>query len=694
MHLIPAVVLLAIVAPLLEPIEARATPVKCGTAIITGSAALFRARSSAIGKCRGKVVAGDLPPATDCALEPATAVTLAKARAKLDAVVAKACGGADKLCGTADDEDLTAAGWNAPVCPDVAGGACAHPIDDCGDVAACVACIGAASTGRTLATTYDAFALASPAGSRLEKCQIAIGKATVAFTSAKSAALARCWQAVRQGKATAPCPALGDGKAAGAIAKAGAKLAAVICKACGAGGDKKPADGACDVPGDAFEPQAEIGFIAICPGVRVPDGPDCGAFGAITTLDGLIDCLGCIAEFAVDCADRSAVGALADYPAACLAGTSTPTPTPTPSPTETASPTVTPSLPPVPTATPSPLADGEPCLSGTDCTHGFCVDGVCCENVCNGSCRSCGLPSAPGICTPAAAGTDPDGDCGAVACDQFYFGFVGDTCFRRADVAAGAASCAADGTCASAAALCPAQGQGTAATTCDIVCQDPNLATCSGQTPGTCVNVNPGNESCGQGSCLRSSAMCINGARQTCTPGTPSTETCNALDDDCNGTTDDGPFADVQEVPSDVCQTPRVLQQVGSDASVTLNALTLYPAADADHYRINAVETDNSCGCPGFSLDEDYDLTITLTVPAGAGSYTYCTDSVACGTQLCDTVAAGTSKSVTWHLDGACGPTATDSYSIYFSVTPGDVAPGFTCHPYTLTYFFDAGLCR
>ncbi|MBP1689510.1 MAG: hypothetical protein H6Q34_83, partial [Deltaproteobacteria bacterium] len=372
MHLIPTIVILAVVVPLLKPIEARATPAKCGAAIIEAAATLFRARTSAIAKCRVKVVAGDLPPATDCDLEPATMVTLAKARAKLDTVVAKACGGADKLCDTADDEDLAAAGWNTPACPDVAGGTCAHPIDDCGDVAACVACIGAASTERTLATAYDALALASPPGSRLEKCQAAIGKATVAFASAKSAALAKCWQAVRQGKAAAPCPAPGDGKAAGLIAKAGAKLAAAICKACGGGGDKKPADGVCDAPDGAFEAQAEIGFVATCPGVRVPDGPDCGAFGAITTLDGMIACLGCVAEFAVDCADRSSVGTLADYPAACLAGTLTATPTPTPSPTTTASPTVTPSLAPEPTATPSPLADGEFCLSGTDCAHGFC----------------------------------------------------------------------------------------------------------------------------------------------------------------------------------------------------------------------------------------------------------------------------------------------------------------------------------
>jgi hypothetical protein len=45
---------------------------------------------------------------------------------------------------------------------------------------------------------------------------------------------------------------------------------------------------------------------------------------------------------------------------------------------------------------------------------------------------------------------------------------------------------------------------------------------------------------CGTGACARSVPMCSGGTPMTCTPGTPTAETCNAVDDDCNGTADDG----------------------------------------------------------------------------------------------------------------------------------------------------------
>src|SRR5439155_1385677 len=45
---------------------------------------------------------------------------------------------------------------------------------------------------------------------------------------------------------------------------------------------------------------------------------------------------------------------------------------------------------------------------------------------------------------------------------------------------------------------------------------------------------------CGQGACQRSAPACVNGAPGTCTPGSPTTETCNGLDDNCDGTVDNG----------------------------------------------------------------------------------------------------------------------------------------------------------
>ncbi len=44
---------------------------------------------------------------------------------------------------------------------------------------------------------------------------------------------------------------------------------------------------------------------------------------------------------------------------------------------------------------------------------------------------------------------------------------------------------------------------------------------------------------CGIGACKRSVASCLEGAPQSCVPGTPTAETCNGVDDDCNGATDE-----------------------------------------------------------------------------------------------------------------------------------------------------------
>lgn len=60
---------------------------------------------------------------------------------------------------------------------------------------------------------------------------------------------------------------------------------------------------------------------------------------------------------------------------------------------------------------PAPLINGASCESPARCASGFCVDGVCCDEACVGSCRSCARPGTAGVCTPAPDGEDPDDDC-------------------------------------------------------------------------------------------------------------------------------------------------------------------------------------------------------------------------------------------------------------------------------------------
>jgi len=63
-----------------------------------------------------------------------------------------------------------------------------------------------------------------------------------------------------------------------------------------------------------------------------------------------------------------------------------------------------------------PKQDGQSCQQASECEHGHCVDGVCCDQACGGMCKSCALSSTLGRCTPIAAGTvDPRNLCVAAA---------------------------------------------------------------------------------------------------------------------------------------------------------------------------------------------------------------------------------------------------------------------------------------
>lgn len=333
------------------------------------------------------------------------------------------------------------------------------------------------------------------------------------------------------------------------------------------------------------------------------------------------------------------------------------------------------------------------CVAADDCDSGLCTDGVCCNSTCTGTCAACDLTGTTGTCSAVPNGQDPDSECAGTACTQFYWGFSGDTCYRKADVGAAQAACGGDLMCRTTAEECTAQtAQGPATLTCHSLCQEPTGGTCSGTTAGRCTNVNPGTQTCGVGACQMTVAQCSNGVPVICVPGTPTTETCNDVDDNCDGTIDNGSFSDGQEA-NDSCTAFRSLPTAGSEQTLTQNTLSVYPSGDIDYFRITGTESDSSCACCDFfCTDEDYELVITLTVPPGAGSYQFCTD-FACASvgNNCRLVNAGSSATWRYALDGGCGG-GNDSYSVFVRISPGN-APGFECRPYTLSYFFDSGRC-
>src|SRR5262245_44360636 len=111
-------------------------------------------------------------------------------------------------------------------------------------------------------------------------------------------------------------------------------------------------------------------------------------------------------------------------------------------------------------------ADGTACGAANECTSAECTDAFCCNDACAGICRSCNQVGLEGSCTPFPTGSDPDAECPAVSCNGFYWGFVGDSCRRRADVSAATASCDGSGACRSAAQECGDSGQGPVTITC------------------------------------------------------------------------------------------------------------------------------------------------------------------------------------------------------------------------------------
>lgn len=150
---------------------------------------------------------------------------------------------------------------------------------------------------------------------------------------------------------------------------------------------------------------------------------------------------------------------------------------------------------------------GQPCTATTPCLGGNCVDGVCCDSACNGSCEYCN-GSSPGTCS-----------------------FITGTPKTGHPACAGSGSC--QGTCTGSKATCTLPDNAT-------VCRQPscnatsgvatNEGRCDGQ--GACkpdvstVNCTP--YICGAAACLTSCSSpaqcvsglaCINGACQGCPTG-------------------------------------------------------------------------------------------------------------------------------------------------------------------------------
>ena len=124
-------------------------------------------------------------------------------------------------------------------------------------------------------------------------------------------------------------------------------------------------------------------------------------------------------------------------------------------------------------------AKGQICSKGTDCLSNLCVDYVCCDNTCTGTCMSCDVSASKGTCTFTPLGqqdTNASTTCtNPYACDG-----------KGGCKTAKGKSCSSGSTCAS--------GHCADGVCCDTSCDDA-CKTCSlSSYLGTCSNVPKGSQ--------------------------------------------------------------------------------------------------------------------------------------------------------------------------------------------------------
>jgi hypothetical protein len=347
---------------------------------------------------------------------------------------------------------------------------------------------------------------------------------------------------------------------------------------------------------------------------------------------------------------------------------------------------------------------------GAGCIDTDCIDGdptihPGADEVCDGVDNDCdtGIDNGPnscgtcrrctgGTCTVVAAGDDPYEECPAANCDPWYWGWADgtNTCYHMGLVPATLAACDGAGACRTTEAECNLHHlQGTEQITCNGtigVCQ--LREGCAGAAPGMCANQDLGAAECGVGECLRSVERCVGGVEQTCVPGVARAETCNDLDDDCDGQTDiSAAFAVDTYEPNESCGAQANLGAIM--APVTGMSIsgspTIYPDGDADYYVLFAREpTDSPVDCIPVLCQENYELVLTLVRPPDAPGLQLCASASSCAGEGCT---GGSSQTLTW--TGTCG--GLDDRNVYFSVR-GPGGGQFDCHPYDVRISFRAWL--
>jgi hypothetical protein len=301
-------------------------------------------------------------------------------------------------------------------------------------------------------------------------------------------------------------------------------------------------------------------------------------------------------------------------------------------------------------ATPTTAANGEKCTSRSQCDSGNCIDGVCCDTTCTGSCKACNIAGSVGTCTEVPDGEDPNNECSETA----------------------ATSCGRDGFCDGAGA-CRKYKSGTecAPATCTGSLQYSNrvcdgngacqVATSQACAPGCVAGLCPA--PCSDANPCASGLFC-DPATVTCKPKKAMGLTCVAANDCASNFCVDGVCCG--SACTDTCQACNVIGAVGNCTPVPVNT---------DPKDQCPTESASPCGRTGYCDGAGACSFTTLGTSCGGNNGVSCTGTTetqrSCdGRGMC--ISTNPRSCVPYRcMSNMCGVTC---------FTASDCAPGNSCN--------------